>query len=84
MGLNGKPEGPKPTGKGTRDWSLGQETGHKEGTDGDNAHRLALLDNQPSLTRTEPDNVVDGTGPSTAFVSKAEKDRARFKDHGIG
>lgn len=84
MGLNGKPDGKKPTGKGTRDWSLGQETGHKEGTDGDNAHRLALLDNQPSLTRAEPDNVVDSTRPSAAFVAKSEKDRPRFKNHGNG
>jgi hypothetical protein len=84
MGLNGKPEGPKPDGKGTRDWSLGQETSHKEGTDGDNAHGLTLLDNQPSLTGAEPDDVVDSTGPSTAFVTKAEENGARFKSHGIG
>lgn len=83
MGLNGKPEGPKPTGKGTRDWSLGQETSRKEGTDGDNAHRLAILDDEPSLTMAEPHDVMDSTGPSTAFVTKAEENGARFKSHGM-
>lgn len=65
-------------------WSLRQETSHKEGADGDNAHGLAVLNDEPSLTRPEPDNVVDSTGPCLALVAKAEKDRARFEDHKEG